>query len=228
MSIGNAQACAERVLVDEAIHGEAGAARVDADRDVEALGRLVEREDGRVVEVAAGDRAVQGQRDRPELAHGPGRLGHRVVDRRERQRGRRPQPLGVRRAVGGEPVVERTAAGHLEAGVTDRPQPEGERAIEDGDVDALAVHVGEPGVWIDPARAVERRLLEALGCPRAAAGAGRHEPAVERVPRRSTIVADDARPAVQERRVEVLFPRLVGLPDVPVDVDDDRVLVERC
>jgi hypothetical protein len=78
-----------------------------------------------------------------EVAAGAAQLAHRRPHVLHRNRGDAGEAAAVGEAVVGEPVVVDAAARLGEGGILDRFEEEADRRIEDGDVDALGVHVDE-------------------------------------------------------------------------------------
>ncbi len=109
-----------------------------------------------------------------------------------------------------------------EVEIGERVEPQARGAVEDGDVDALRVHVDEAGLRVGRAVALRRGRLDPLGHPRPAARSRRDDVAVEQVSRGPPLVVHEPRAPVEERGVEVLLPEPVGLEHVTVEVDHGR------
>jgi hypothetical protein len=209
-----------RVVVDEAVVREPGAARVEPERDVELLGERVHGLVRLAVGVVVAHGARERQRDEPEVGDDAAGFLEGVGERLQRQRRRGLQPVGRGRAVPGEPVVVRAAAGHGEVDVGQRVEAEADRAVEDRHVDPLGVHVDEARLRVGRAVPLGRRLADPLRDPGPPTRAGRDHAAVEQVPRRAAFVLDEARATVEEAPVEMLLPERVGFEDMAVEVDD--------
>jgi hypothetical protein len=132
-------------------------------------------------------------------------------------------------AVVGEPAVVGAAHRRGERGLAHRAREEPHRRVEEGGVDAVEVHVGDPRVRVEAARApvheLHRRLVH-LALP-GADGADDVQPflaAQHLVFDEQALLAvgvdDDLGSAVAEAGVDVLVPDVHGLEDVTVGVDD--------
>ncbi len=121
-------------------------ALVHADWDVELLGRPPQGLVGPVGERAAGAGVGPDEAgDEAEIAHGASQLVGRRSRVLQREEGRPEEAARVGGTVGGEPVVVGPSQRHAAGRLLDQREVEADGGIEDGLVDALAVHVGQAG-----------------------------------------------------------------------------------
>ena len=220
-------------------------AGMERDRDVEVLARGPERVVGGVVERQLVDvrRRADEHALQPPLPHRALGFHHRERGRLERHARHREQPSRMRGAILGDPVVVRALAVEHELDVVERvdrvvrPEEQRRRRVEHGDVDAVAVHVGDAGVGIVAARDAQalEHVVELLR--RHADGGGHRVLQVAtssphrtaRVVRLVHVVFDDlARdPVAPPLLVHPRRPEVVGLHRVAVGVDDHGLVGHR-
>ena len=187
---------------------------VDADRTTEALDLRPQREVVAVVQVPAGDRVrPHVEADRAQVGR-PARLGDGALHVLQRQHRGPAQPTGCGGRILRAPVVVGQAAGGEQRGVLELAPEElaADGRVEDLDVDALAVHVGEP------ARRTEAGLARCLEALEAAHQRGDELRRVEGILafRRQRFPLDQVRAAsgLEPRRAIAEFRRNVAFPDV--------------
>ena len=145
---------------DQRVEGAVGTERghddraplVDPDRHIELLGGIPQRVVGAVAQGAA-ETGVGAHESRHEAELGDGaaqllRRGNGVL---EWEHGRAEETAVVRRGVGGEPVVVGPGQADRRGRVRDGGEVQPDRGVEDGLVDALGVHVDQPGPGVGPA-----------------------------------------------------------------------------
>src|SRR6516164_10699522 len=203
---------------------------MEADREVEILGRRPER-----LVIGMVDHLVV-VRVRPQKAAteaqfllGKTHLGDREVDRLHRQHGDTEQTVGIGLAVIGEPAVIGPASRGSELRVMYRAGEQAEARIEEGGVDAVGIHVGDALVRIEPAwlpvlilhRVVDDTLPRSdRADPADAALAVADHMLLDHEPLLAVLALDDPRRAVAELRIDVSVPQIQRLEDVPIGIDD--------
>ena len=113
---------------------------------VELLGRLPHRVVGAVGQrAAAAGVGTDEAGDEAELGHGAAQLAGRRRRVLQREQGRPEEPARIGGAVAGQPVVVGGGQGHGGRRVLDGGEVEADGGVQDGLVDALAVHVVQAG-----------------------------------------------------------------------------------
>ena len=150
-----------------------------------------------------------------KLAHRRGHVFQGKQRHAEKTIRRRPS------RVVGEPVVVGAAQGCVQLDVRDLREEEAERRVQDGDVDAFAVHVEQALLRVPAAR----RELPVRGPGRHRQRAGRsHDVAVvDDVTEVAVLVAGGTRDAVPEALLGVLGPQLRRLDHVAVAIEHEIV-----
>src|SRR6516164_2268137 len=203
---------------------------VEADREIEILGRRPERlvigmmDHLVVVGVGPNEAAAEAQ-----FLFGKAYLGDREVDRLQWQHRDAEQAIGIGLAIIGEPAVVGAARRSGELGVLNRAGEQAEAWIEEGGVDAVGIHVGDALVRIKPARLsvliLHRVVDDTLPRPDRANPPDAALAVADRVlfddePLLAVLALDDPRRAVAKFRIDVFVPEIQRLEDVPIGIDD--------
>ena len=162
----------ERAVRPERRHDHR-AALVDADRHVELLGRLPHHVVGAVGERAA-EAGVGADEagDEAELGDGAAELAGRRRRVLQREHGGPEEPARVGGAVAGQPVVVGGGQGHRRRRVLHHREVQPDGRVQHGLVDALAVHVAQPGHRVRSAGLGVGQGAEGRGVVEGGAGTG--------------------------------------------------------
>src|SRR5262249_48164984 len=129
----------------------------------------------------------------------------------------------------GQPAVVRAAHRGGEAGLGHRAGEEADARVEEGGVDPVEVHVGNPCVRVEAAAPtldvfhgalVDHALSGPDGADHAETLRATEDLALDQQAFLAVGVDDDPRRAISEAGVDVLVPQVHGLEDVTVGVDD--------